>query len=93
MPSRFISAIGLDRFVAPLRAIPADDYATWITVGLALHAESCGGSDGLAIWDAWSASSSRYWPGECAARWATFNPSGTSVATGGKIFWLAAQRG
>lgn len=93
MPSRATLAICLDRFVAPLRNIPADDYATWITVGLALHAESGGSSGGLAMWDAWSAGSSRYWPGECAARWSTFKPSGKSLVSGGKIFWLAAQHG
>lgn len=93
MSSRATLVIGLDRFLAPLRAVPADDYATWITVGLALHAESGGGSDGLAMWDVWSAGSSKYRPGECAARWATFKSSGTSLATGGKIFWLAARHG
>jgi hypothetical protein len=84
---------GLDRFAAPLQAILADDHGTWITVGLALHAESGGGSDGLAMWDAWSAGSVKYWPGACAARWATFKPSMGNLATGGKIFWLAAQHG
>jgi hypothetical protein len=59
---------GLDRFTAPLKVILADDYGTWITVGLALHAESGGGSDGLALWDGWSAASAKYWPGECATR-------------------------
>ena len=83
----------LDRFTAPLQAIPADDYATWITVGLALHAESGGGSDGLAMWDAWSACSAKFWPGECATRWATFKPSSNTLATGGKIFWLAGRHG
>ena len=83
----------LDRFTAPLQVIPADNYATWITIGLALHAESGGGSDGLALWDAWSAASAKYWPGECPTRWATFKPSTGNLATGGKIFWLAAQHG
>ena len=82
---------GIDRFTAPLQAIPADDYTTWITVGLALHAESGGSSDGLAMWDAWSAGSSKYWPGACAARWATFTSATRTPVTGGKIFWLAAR--
>jgi hypothetical protein len=83
---------GLKRFSAPLEAIPADEYGTWITVGLALHAETGGGSDGLALWDAWSAASAKYWPGECATRWVTFKPTG-NLATGGKIFWLAGRHG
>ena len=88
-----VSSTGLDRLAAPLQAIPADDYTTWVTVGLALHAESGGGSDGLAFWDAWSTSSAKYWPGECATRWATFKPSTGNLATGGKIFWLAGRHG
>jgi hypothetical protein len=91
--SRSIFATGLDRFVAPLQTIPADDYTTWITVGLALHAESGGRSDGLAMWDTWSAGSEKYLPGECATRWATFKTSAGSMATGGKIFWFAARHG
>jgi Primase C terminal 2 (PriCT-2)/RepB DNA-primase from phage plasmid len=86
-------APGLDRLAAPLQAIPADDYATWIAVGLALHAESGGGSDGLALWDAWSDSSAKYWPGDCASRWASFKTPAGNLATGGKIFWLAARHG
>jgi hypothetical protein len=78
------SNAGLDRFAAPLQAIPADNYGTWITVGLAQHAETGGGSDGLALWDAWSAASAKYWPGECATRWVTFKPTGPNLATGGK---------
>ena len=50
-----------------------------------------GGSDGLSMWDSGSAGSLKYWPGECAARWATFRSSTTNCATGGKIFWLAAR--
>lgn len=83
----------LDRITDPLRAIPADDYSIWITVGLALFAESCGGSAGLAVWDTWSAKSSKYRPGECALRWATFKAPTNKPATGGKIFWLATRHG
>ena len=81
---------------SPHRSLQAnlpDDCATWISVGLALRAETGGGANGRAMWDAWSAGSAKYWPGECAARWATFQPSGTNLATGGKIVWLAARRG
>jgi hypothetical protein len=83
----------LDRLHGPLRAIPADDYAIWIAIGLALHAETAGNAEGLAMWDAWSASSPKYSPGACVARWATFKPSSAHRATGGKIFWLATQHG
>ena len=80
------SSAGLGRLVEPLQAIPPDDYAIRIAVGLALHAETGGGTVGLAMWDAWSAGSAKYWPAECAARWG-------NLATGGKIFWLAVRHG
>ncbi len=84
---------GLERLIAPLCAIDADDYATWIVVGLALHAETGGSSDGLALWDSWSANSAKYQSGACARRWAAFQPASGHAATAGKIYWLAAQQG
>jgi RepB DNA-primase from phage plasmid len=50
LPAGKLSGGDLDRFSDPLRAIPADDHSIWIAVGLALFAESCGSSAGLAMW-------------------------------------------
>lgn len=51
----------------------AEDYDTWLQVGMALHHETQGGPEGLALWDGWSCSASNY-AGEddLAKRWAGF---------------------
>lgn len=64
----------LDR-VSPARA---DDYATWLEVGMAL---STLGNDGLSLWDSWSRRSTKYVPGECAAKWRSFDGAGITLAT------------
>jgi hypothetical protein len=48
-----------------------DNYAAWLEVGMAL-AEL--GRDGLTLWDHWSRGSSKYRPGVCREKWATFRP-------------------
>src|SRR5262245_54622574 len=48
---------GLERFIVPLRGIPADDYGTCIKIGQALHHEGGGSSEALAQWDAWCGTS------------------------------------
>ena len=68
---------------------PADlNYNEWLNVGLALHAEN---SD-WTVWDDWSKNDSRYHPGECKAKWATFHNCSSPV-TGGTLIWMAASRG
>lgn len=53
----------------------ADDYHTWIFTGMALKYVS----DSLLIdWDDWSQLSSKYIPGECAYKWASFGGQGIS---------------
>ena len=61
----------------------------WVRVGMALKAE---GYD-LAVWDEWSSRDvSRYHPGECARRWASFRGSNSPV-TGATIVKMAQDRG
>lgn len=69
----------LDR-LSPSRA---DDYDTWVGVGMAL-AEL--GDDGLRLWDAWSRRSAKWRDGECAAKWRSFTP-GAGVRLGSLKFW------
>ena len=65
------------------------DYTTWTMVGMALKHEGYSAID----WDNWSSrDSSRYHPGECERKWATFEGSATPV-TGGTIVELAKERG
>lgn len=65
------------------------DYASWLSVGMALKHD--GGS--VEDWDLWSQrDSKRYFPGECARKWAGFNGSDTPV-TAGTLVELAKQQG
>jgi len=65
-----------------LAAIPpadADDYDTWVQVGMALH--SVGDAALLTDWMDWSATSGKFEPGTCEAKWATFNGHGVTLGT------------
>ena len=72
--------------VALLDLIPsyyADDYDSWIKVGMALKSIS---PVLLEAWDRWSRQSKKWKPGECAYKWRTFNGVGISERT---LYWLA----
>lgn len=65
------------------------DYQEWLTVGMALKEEGYSASD----WENWSLrDAARYHRGECAAKWNSFNGTGSPV-TGGSIVQLAMDRG
>jgi predicted P-loop ATPase len=66
-----------------LAAIPpsdADDYDTWVKVGMALH--SVGDDSLLTDWTNWSATSGKFEAGVCEAKWRTFNASAGGVSLG-----------
>lgn len=73
--------------------IDADDYGVWIKVGIVLKAEGYNVTD----WDAWSAKSAKYTPGECYRKWDDLdsNPKGgpNGRITGAYITMLAKQGG
>lgn len=80
----------VDSLPGALAYVDADDYATWVRVGLALKADLP--SDGFQFWDDWSKRSVKY-PGSGKLRqsWERMKPRGSlSVAT---IYYLAVQRG
>jgi hypothetical protein len=58
----------------------ADEYETWLTVGMALKSVS---DELLSDWDAWSRGSTKYAAGRCEAKWATFDakPGGLTLAS------------
>ncbi len=65
-----------------LAAIPpadADDYDTWLQVGMALH--SVGDDALLTDWIDWSATSGKFEPGACEAKWRSFNGHGVTLGT------------
>ena len=68
--------------------ISNDDYDQWLKVGQALHSE---GDHMLSEWQHWSSSSEKFKPGECEAKWTTFDRNG-SVGIG-TVFHLASQNG
>jgi predicted P-loop ATPase len=57
----------------------ADDYDTWVKVGMALH--SVGDDSLLRYWIDWSATSGKFEPGACEAKWASFNGHGVTLGT------------
>ena len=61
-----------------LSAWRCDDYDSWLRVGMALTEVP----NGLQLWDAWSSDSSKYTPGICEKKWATFTPGdGITILT------------
>ena len=56
---------------AALRRLPADNYTTWLTVGMAL--KDWDSVKGLTLWEEWSRTSAKYEAGTCAAKWETFS--------------------
>ena len=82
----FLSSTTEEAAIALLELIPsyyADDYDTWIKVGMALKSIS---PALLEAWDRWSRQSKKWKPGECAYKWGTFNGVGISDRT---LYWLA----
>lgn len=63
-------------------------YQEWVNVGMALKQEGVSCS----VWDEWSRADSRYHPGECEAKWKSFNGTATPV-TGGTIYQMAVDFG
>jgi hypothetical protein len=67
----------------------AEDYDSWIKVGLALSNWSNGGEIGLSLWDEWSRQASSFEEGACAKRWAGFTPSQTNGVTVSSLYFYA----
>ncbi len=71
-----------------LSFIPADDYDTWIRMGMALRQHL--GDGGMEVWDNWSATSSKYDGAEILKRWRSFRRSDITIAT---LFYTAMDHG
>jgi len=74
----------IDDLQSALKAIPADDRATWISVGQALRGL---GGDGFKLWAEWSATSAKHNPDDDLPRWETF----TGDRTGFPAVFARAQ--
>ena len=72
---------------------PDCDYGDWLNVGMGLHHATNGGSDGLYLWDEWSATGTKYPknnPSCITYKWNGFNGCGITEKT---IFKLAYDAG
>jgi predicted P-loop ATPase len=67
-------------FLDCIPAAEADDYDTWVKVGMALH--SAGDDSLLQDWIHWSTASGKFEPGACESKWRTFNGSSGGVTLG-----------
>ena len=54
----------------------ADDYDTWLAVGMELHAGSAGSEQGFGLWCEWAEQSAKFDMRRSRAKWATFHDDG-----------------
>lgn len=81
-----INETDVDKIIKSLAYISADDYSTWIKVGMGIKEAGLS----IAIWEDWSRGSSKYEAGQCAKKWDGFQSSGVGI---GSIMYLAQQNG
>lgn len=86
------------RIRAALGALAADDYDTWLAVGMALHwlrwERSDGTNIGFELWDAWSQScGDKYALAAVEAKWESFERSARAGVSVGTLFHLAQEAG
>lgn len=74
-----------------LSFVPSNEYATWITVGMALHYTY--NYAGFDVWDAWSRKAQNYDAKIMAAKWQSFGRSNKTNVTIGTIFHYALNYG
>lgn len=83
-------AIEWEVLSAKVRALDPDmERDTWLRVGMALHHQSHGEVDGLALWDEWSAKGAKYKPNECEKFWEGFGRSTRQPVTAAYILKIA----
>lgn len=78
----------IQRIESALSAIPADDRASWLKIGMALKAEL--GTDGFPFFDNWSQQASNYRERDTRDVWRSFKAGTVSI---GSLFYLAKQHG
>lgn len=87
--------IHLDYLKAAMEYIPAEDYDEWISVGMAIHYETGGSSDGLNLWEKWSQDSGKYnesRSNECHYKWQSFREKPNRI-TGATVLNIAKTHG
>jgi predicted P-loop ATPase len=65
---------------------PDSGYDDWVRIGMALHHETEGSEDGLAIWDQWSSLGAKYeGSSDLESHWRSFRLDGTNPVTGASL--------
>lgn len=64
---------------------PDGGYEIWLRVGMAVHYETNGSDEGIALWDRWSRSSADYDREEIEAKWRSFNAATETPVTLGSL--------
>ncbi len=76
--------IVVDNIQDKLNHVNAEDYSTWIKVGMALHHQHQGNAEGFDLWNEWSSKSNKYNAEEMQRKWASFklnNPHPVTAAS------------
>ena len=74
-----------------LSYVPSDDYATWITIGMALQHNY--GDAAFTAWDNWSRKAPNYSDSSMSYKWSSFGNYGGNVVSIGTIFHYAVGYG
>lgn len=86
-----VRALGYLRRLAPSRA---DDYNSWLRVGMALHEATGGSQIGLAAWREWSRQSHKFdhSKDDCAEKWVSFGKyGGTPLTIASLVEWARSD--
>jgi Virulence-associated protein E/Bifunctional DNA primase/polymerase, N-terminal/Primase C terminal 2 (PriCT-2) len=85
------------RLISALSAIPADNYESWVQVGMALQQlgwEGNGADLGYSIWNSWSETcQAKYSVAACEEKWRSFGRSGRQGVTLGTVYHMARAAG
>lgn len=83
-------AVDIEIVRTALSFIPADEYTTWILVGLALKSADVS----FEVWDEWSQRSAKYDANACRYKWNSFRENFTGGKVGlGTLFHYAMENG
>ncbi|WP_440682107.1 Cro/CI family transcriptional regulator [Cysteiniphilum halobium] len=82
-----------EQLTEALQVIPAEDYETWLKVGMALYEHYDGQARGLTLWDEWSAQAANYNAEAIKTKWQSFKTSDLmgNAVTAKTILALAAK--
>lgn len=74
---------------------PSMDRAGWLAIGMALHHETRGTDEGLALWDEWSSGAADKYPGpeDMRYRWEGFGRGGQRPTTAHRLVRMANEAG